>query len=125
MVEILVVDDEPDVLYLIKRILERNGFSVIGAEDGESCLEMLKTERPDLIILDVMMPGLNGWQVSDKIKTDENLRDIPVIILTVRSEDADMQKSINSKADAHLNKPINQSNLIETIKKLLKDKGQN
>lgn len=82
---ILTVDDDPDVLYTVKTILEREGFEVTTANGGAEALELLKTQTPDLILLDVMMPDTDGWGVLKKIRSEERLRELPVVMLTVKS----------------------------------------
>lgn len=82
---ILVVDDDPDVLYTVKVILQKEGFEVEMANDGEEALELLKTLTPELIILDVMMPNVDGWGVLKGVRNDERLKEIPVVMLTVKS----------------------------------------
>lgn len=116
----MVVDDEPDIRYLVRKMLEREGYEIIEAKDGGECLEKLKKERPDLILLDVMMPGMFGWEVSRKIKENEATRSIPVAMLTVRSSEEDKVKSLEeSLADWHISKPVDSKKLIETVKWLL------
>ncbi|MDI6655200.1 MAG: response regulator [Candidatus Hydrothermarchaeota archaeon] len=117
---IMVVDDEPDIRYLLRKMLEKEGYEVIEARDGRDCLERLKKERPDLILLDIMMPGMLGWEVSKKIKEDEKFKSIPVAMLTVRTAEEDKVKSLEeSLADWHISKPIDREKLIETVKWLL------
>lgn len=82
---ILVVDDDPDVLYTVRTILEREGFEVATASGGDDALELLKTQTPDLILLDVMMPDTDGWEVLKEVRNDERLKELPVVMLTVKS----------------------------------------
>lgn len=104
MARILVVDDEPEIVSLTKWVLEEAGHEVVEAESGEEGLKILEKDRPDLILLDVIMPEPNGWEVCKKIKTDKNLRDIPVAMFTVRTNRENVKKSMKSGADAHINK---------------------
>ena len=119
MAKILLVDDEPDIRFLTKRMLERQGYSVAEAEDGETALRMLQEERPDLVLLDVRMPGLNGWEVCRRIKADEETRSIPVVMFTVRTSEEDMLRSREYGADAHINKPFDRDELLGIIQKIL------
>lgn len=82
MVKVLVVDDEEDIRYLVKVILESRGIDVVEAESGEECLRILEKFTPDLVLLDIMMPGMNGWEVLRHIKGDEHLKSIKVAMLT-------------------------------------------
>jgi CheY-like chemotaxis protein len=123
MTKIMIVDDEPDIIYIIRRILEGAGYEVSEALSGEECLERLKEERPDLILMDVMMPGIDGWEATKKIKENEDTKDIPVIMLTVKREEEDMSKSFQySHSDAHVGKPIVREKLLNTIEWVLKTK---
>lgn len=116
----MVVDDEPDIRYLLRKMLEKEGYEVTEARDGRECLEKLKKERPDLILLDIMMPGMFGWEVSKRIKEDEMTKSIPVAMLTVRTSEEDKVKSLEeSLADWHISKPVDREKLMETIKWLL------
>jgi CheY-like chemotaxis protein len=119
----LIVDDDEDVIYAEKAILEKAGYEVITAQSGKECIEMLKTQRVDFILMDVMMPEMNGWEVTKIIKEDEKTKDIPVIFVTVKGTDDDQTRSfIYSHGNGHIVKPINQQQLLETIKWVL-DKG--
>ncbi len=116
MPKILLVDDEPEIVYLVRLVLEREGHEVIGALDGRDCLKKLREDKPDLIILDIMMPGLDGWEICRKIKEAEGTRDIPVIMLTVRTSGDSIKKSYEyAGCDAHINKPFDRKQLLCTI----------
>jgi len=84
----MVVDDNPDVIFSVKSGLENvtDDFRIIGVESGKKCLEFLETEKPDLILLDIMMPGMSGWKTFDKIKENESWKKIPVVFLTARTD---------------------------------------
>jgi DNA-binding response OmpR family regulator len=86
--KIMVVDDNPDVIFSVKSGLENvtDDFRIIGVESGKKCLEFLETEKPDLILLDIMMPGMSGWKTFDKIKENESWKKIPVVFLTARTD---------------------------------------
>ncbi len=120
MKKILVIDDEPDIVFLIKLILEKEGYKVIEANSGSEGLELAKKEKPDLILLDVMMPDMLGWEVSKKIKADKELSKIPVAMLTVKSAAEDKLKSLEeARADWHIAKPIDREKLLSTVAWLL------
>ncbi len=121
MAKILVVDDEPDIVNIVERILKKHGFETIGAYGGEETLNILKKEKPDLILLDIMMPGMDGWETARRIKENPETKDIPIVFLTVRGEEEDQEKSFAySKANAHITKPIIEEKLVATIKWVLK-----
>lgn len=120
MSKIMIVDDEPDILYLVKRILEREGYEVVDASNGEDALKKVKGEKPDLILLDVMMPGMDGWDVCKKLKEDPKTKDTTVAMLTVKSEDEDKVQSFDyAIADWHISKPIEREKFIKTVDWLL------
>jgi CheY-like chemotaxis protein len=122
MAKIMVVDDEVDIVYLVSKMLKKDGHEVIEAYNGEEGLERLKASKPDLILLDVMMPGLNGWETAKKIKSDPDYRSIPIAMLTVKSSEDDMEKSFKySGADAHIAKPIVREKMLNTVKWLLEN----
>jgi CheY-like chemotaxis protein len=118
--KILVVDDEEDIVYLLKALFSRNGYSVTGASSGEECLELLESENPDLIFMDIMMPGLDGWETARKIKTDPQTKNIPIIMLSVKCDPGACKKSHDySFAEEHLAKPIDSKVVIRTAKNLI------
>ncbi len=120
MGRILVVDDEPDLLRLLEKILGRRGYDVITSSSGKECLERVKIERPDLILLDVMMPDMDGWTVCKALKADPETRDIPVIVLTVLTSEDSIERGFKfTGCDAHLEKPIIREKLFGTIEDLL------
>lgn len=122
MSRILVVDDEPDILYLVEKMLKKEGYQTLSAENGDEALKKLETEKVDLILLDVMMPGLNGWETAKKIKENPALKDIPVAMLTVKSSELDMERSFQyGGSDAHIPKPIVREKMLNTVKWLLKN----
>ncbi len=119
MARILLVDDEPDIRYITKRMLEKEGHEIIEACDGEECLQKLESEKPDLILLDVMMPGLKGWEVCRKIKAEEKTRSIPVVMFTVRTSEEDLEESRKCGAEAHINKPFEREELLRVVNRVL------
>lgn len=119
----LIVDDDEGILFTLRSILEKDGHEVIAANSGKECLEILKDVKPDFILMDIMMPEIDGWEVTKIIKEDEKTKDIPVIFVTVKGADDDQTRSfIYSHGNAHIVKPINKRQLLETIKWVL-DKG--
>ncbi len=125
MTKIMLVDDEPDVVYLVKKILLKEGYKVVEVYTGRDCLETVDDEKPDLILLDIMMPGIDGWEVSRTLKTKAATKNIPIVMLTVRVSDDSVEKSFEyAYADAHLGKPINTEKMLHTIQWVLKNKGE-
>lgn len=120
MARILIVDDEPDIVMIAKDMLERVGHETDEVENGEECLKKLKKEKFDLVLLDVMMPGDNGWEVCRKIRADEKTRDIPVVMFTVRTSADSVAKGREVGADAQIDKPFGIDDLIGTVENVLK-----
>jgi CheY-like chemotaxis protein len=120
LAKILLVDDEPEIRFVTRRMLEKAGYEVVEAEDEEECMEKLKVEKPDLILLDVMMPGVRGWGICERIKSHSKLRHIPVVMFTVRTSEEDVMKSFECGAEAHINKPFEREELLEIVEKILK-----
>jgi two-component system alkaline phosphatase synthesis response regulator PhoP len=122
--KILIVDDEPDILEFMQYNLEKEGFEVFLASSGKQALEVAKRELPDLIILDVMMPGMDGIETCRELRNDSRLRDTIIAFLTARNEDYSQIAGFESGADDYIAKPIKPRVLISRIKALLKRSGQ-
>lgn len=122
--KILIVDDEPDILEFMQYNLERENFEVFMASSGKQAIEIAKNELPDLIILDVMMPGMDGIETCRELRQDLRLRDTIIAFLTARSEDYSQIAGFESGADDYIAKPIKPRVLISRIKALLKRTGQ-
>lgn len=118
---VMVVDDEPDTIDLVRLVLESEGIDVVGANSGSECLEMLDSNRPDAILLDIMMPEMDGWETFHKIK--EKDATIPVSMLTVKSQEFDKMLGLHVlKTDDYITKPFGRKELIERTKALLGSK---
>ena len=116
MKKIMAVDDEPNILLIIKLLLQREGFEVITTKSGQECLDRLEEIKPDLILMDVMMLGLNGWEACKEIKENEKTKSIPVLMLTVRASEDSREKSLDyACADGHINKPMTPKTLVDKI----------
>ncbi len=119
MAKILVVDDDRLTVRMIQTLLENNCHEVITAKDGRDGLEKAKTETLDLIILDVLMPEINGIRVCRTLKFDYRYKDIPIIILSTKGNDEDLKAGKEAGANAYIVKPYNADNLLDTIDELL------
>ncbi|MHA1231715.1 MAG: response regulator [Candidatus Helarchaeota archaeon] len=117
---ILVVDDEPDTVRLARRLLELAGLEVITAYDGEEALKKVYDERPKLVLLDIKIPKIDGYEVCRRIKSDENLKDTIVIMFTAKVFEKDRKKGIAMGADAYITKPFSGEELVNMIKEHLK-----
>ena len=120
---VLVVDDEPNIAKIVKKQLEVSGYDVIVAGDGEMALTKVREEHPEVILLDVMLPKRNGYEVLGILKLDEQLKHIPVMMLTARAQQQDQQASLEHGADAYLAKPFQLEELVEQVKALLERSG--
>jgi len=120
MSEILVVDDDRDVAQSIELALRRRGFRVTLAHSGVEALKLLHRYRPDLVLLDVLMPGMSGIEVCRRLRADENTADLPVIFLTARGQERDRIEGLRVGADDYLGKPFNLEELILRVKAVLR-----
>jgi CheY-like chemotaxis protein len=119
---ILVVDDDRDNLGLIHFILEKAGYQVLEANTGTRGIELARREKPDMILLDLAMPELDGWEVARILKSDPLTRGITLVALTVRSLSEDRRRAIEAGVDGYLNKPINLATFVEDVSRYLEKK---
>ncbi len=117
--KILVVDDEPDIVEIVKTNLEGAGFDVVVAYDGREGLGKVRSESPDLVILDVLMPEIDGWDVLTAIEAEPETAGLPVIMLTSKTEDADILRGLSEGAVEYFTKPFYPENLVASAKILL------
>ncbi len=108
---VLVADDEPHLLRLVKFRLEREGYDVLTATDGDAALQVARDRRPDLCVLDVMMPRRSGFDVLREVRSDEHLQDMKVIMLTARAQDGDVDTGFSLGADDYITKPFSPQEL--------------
>ena len=118
--KILIIDDEPDILELLCLRLEANNYEVISASDGQKGLDKARNENPDLIILDLMLPRIDGYKVCRMLKFDERFKNIPIILFTARTQEADMKLGQEVGADAYITKPFEPNILLSKVAELLK-----
>ena len=119
--KILIIDDEPQLVDMLKIRLESNNFGVIAAYDGQEGLEKARKEKPDLIILDLMLPKIDGYKVCRMLKFDNEYKNIPIILVTSRSQESDKKMGEEVGADAYITKPFEPQVLLKSIKKLLEN----
>ena len=118
--KILIVEDEESLLKLESILLATRGYRVKGVTDGLAALKEIEADRPDLVLLDIMMPGIDGFEVCRRIKENANTRDIPVVMLTAKKSSADQARGFEVGADDYLTKPFKSGRIIEAIEALLK-----
>lgn len=117
---ILVVDDDKSIVKVLSAYLEQSGYQAIPAYDGEMALHILRRERPDLVILDLMMPNRDGWEVTNLVRIDKDLAATPIIMLTARIEDTDKIVGLEVGADDYITKPFNAREVVARVKSLLR-----
>ena len=117
---IVCIEDEADMIDLVKLILEREGFEVIGALGGEEGIQAIRRERPDLILLDLMMPDIDGWEVYRQIRADHELKNIPVIVVTAKAQSIDKVLGLHiAKVADYVTKPFGAQELLRSVQKVL------
>lgn len=122
--KILCIEDEPEMIALIRLILERKGFEVLEAVGGKQGLEVIRREMPDLILLDLMMPDVDGWEVFRQMRADEHLKDIPVIVVTAKAQSIDKVLGLHiAKVDDYVTKPFGPQELLKSVNKVLAMEG--
>ena len=121
--KILLADDEADIVTLVSARLKAGGYEVISATDGEAALKLAKEQDPDLVILDVMMPKLDGYKVCRLLKFDSRYKGIPVMMLTARTQPEDIQLATECGADAYMTKPLDSKAFLAKIAELTQAKG--
>jgi twitching motility two-component system response regulator PilH len=119
MTTILIVDDSPTEIHVLKTMLEKQGYETLTAESGEIGIEQAKAEKPDVILMDVVMPGLNGFQATRQLSRDPDTKDIPVIIVTTKGQETDRTWGLRQGAREYLVKPVTASDLADKIKAVL------
>jgi two-component system response regulator VicR len=120
---ILCIEDDEEMIDLIRLILTRRGFEVLGAFSGESGLEIIRNEKPDLILLDLMMPEMDGWEVYQQIKSDDATHNIPVIVVTAKAQSIDRVLGLRiAKVEDYISKPFSPQELLDSIESVLSRK---
>ena len=117
--KILIVDDEPNIVISLEFLMRREGFEVSIARDGEEALAHIRADRPDLVLLDVMMPKVNGFEVCQAVRADPELADLRILMLTAKGREAEIAKGLALGADAYVPKPFSTRDLVVQVKSLL------
>ena len=121
MAKILIVDDSPAHLHSLKSIVEDEGYEGITAENGEHGLDAAKSQHPDLILLDIVMPGMSGFQVKRKLRNIASTQKIPIIFVSIRKQETDIALGMRQGAKAYITKPVNKKELLSAIDEALAD----
>ncbi|MCG7871306.1 MAG: response regulator [Candidatus Thiodiazotropha lotti] len=122
--KILIVDDEPNIVFSVEFLMKRSGYEVVSAADGEQAMQLLADEVPDLMILDVMMPRKNGFEVCAEVRNDQRLSDLPILMLSAKGRDAEIKKGLSLGADAYITKPFSTHELVEKVNQLLQRRSE-
>ena len=117
--EILIVDDEPNGVVPIQFLMEQQGYRVMITERGEDALDLIYHYRPDLVLLDIMLPGIDGYEVCEIIRLDPNFRDVKIIFLTAKGREVEIAKGLALGADVYITKPFSNTALVAKVKELL------
>jgi two-component system response regulator VicR len=122
---VLYIEDEPEMIDLVRLILGRKGIEVIGATGGREGLDAVRKELPDLVLLDLMMPDMDGWEVYQQMKAGEPTRDIPVIVVTAKAQSIDKVLGLHiAKVDDYISKPFSPHELAESVERVLSKQKQ-
>ena len=117
--KILVVDDEPNIVRSLTFVLNKGGYDVSFAMDGEQAMTMIRDSKPNILILDVMMPNKSGYEVCNEIKSDPDLRDIHIVMLTAKGQDDDRETALSQGADEYISKPFSPIKILARVKEIL------
>jgi DNA-binding response OmpR family regulator len=123
--EILIVDDEPNVVVPIQFLMEQQGYRVMIAERGEDALDLIYHYKPDLVILDIMLPGMDGYEVCEIVRLNPDYRNIKIIFLTAKGREVEIAKGLALGADAYITKPYSNAELVAKVKELLEKTDEN
>jgi len=123
--KVVCVEDEPEIIDLIRLILGRKGFDLTGATGGLEGLEAIRRVKPDLVLLDLMMPDMDGWEVYQQMKADPDLKNIPVIVVTAKAQSIDKILGLHiAKVDDYVTKPFGPQELLQSVERVLSAKEQ-
>jgi DNA-binding response OmpR family regulator len=117
--KIVIADDEPNIVISLEFLMQRNGYEVRTAGDGEAALELVNSFRPDLILLDIMLPLKSGYEVCQKMRESPDLKDTKIVMITAKGRDIEVTKGLALGADAYITKPFSTQDLLGTVKRLL------
>jgi DNA-binding response OmpR family regulator len=122
---VVCIEDEAEMIDLVKLILGRKGFDLTGAMGGREGLEAVRRIKPDLVLLDLMMPDMDGWEVYQQMKADEELKDIPVIVVTAKAQSIDKVLGLHiAKVDDYVTKPFGPQELLQSVERVLSKKQE-
>jgi two-component system, OmpR family, alkaline phosphatase synthesis response regulator PhoP len=116
---ILIADDEENIVISLEFLMKREGFEVLIAQDGEQAVEMIRTEKPDLVLLDIMMPKKSGFEVCQEVRSDPSLESVRILMLTAKGRETEVAKGLALGADCYVTKPFSTKELVERVRGML------
>ena len=119
--EILIVDDEPSIVVPVQFLMQQQGYTVLVAEDGHDALDMIYKYEPDLVLLDIMLPGIDGYEVCEIVRLNPKLRNVKIIFLTAKGREVEIAKGLALGADAYITKPFSNAELVAKVKSVLEN----
>jgi DNA-binding response OmpR family regulator len=122
--EILIVDDEPSIVVPIQFLMQQQGYDVLVAENGHDALDMIYKYKPDLVLLDIMLPGIDGYEVCEIVRLNPKLRDVKIIFLTAKGREVEIAKGLALGADAYITKPFSNAELVAKVKTVLDNNNE-
>jgi DNA-binding response OmpR family regulator len=117
--KVLIADDEPNIVVSLSFMMKREGFDVLVARDGTQALEMIRAEKPRLVLLDATMPGMTGFDVCEAVRADENVRGTRILMLTAKGRESDVARGLGAGADAYVTKPFSTRDLVAKVREML------
>jgi DNA-binding response OmpR family regulator len=117
--EILIVDDEPSIVVPVQFLMQQQGYTVLVAGDGHDALDMIYKYQPDLVLLDIMLPGIDGYEVCEIVRLNPELRDVKIIFLTAKGREVEIAKGLALGADAYITKPFSNAELVAKVKTVI------
>jgi len=123
--EILIVDDEPGIVVPVQFLMEQQGYRVMTAERGEDALDLIYQYKPDLVLLDIMLPGIDGYEVCEIVRLNPDYRDVKIVFFTAKGRETEIAKGLALGADAYITKPYSNAELVAKVKELLEKTDEN
>lgn len=117
--KVLIADDEPNIVVSLSFMMKREGYEVIVARDGTEALDAIRRERPTLVLLDAMMPGMTGFEVCEAVRADASVRDTRILMLTAKGRETDVARGLGAGADAYVTKPFSTRDLVAKVRDML------
>lgn len=125
MARVLIVDDEPNIVLSLEFLMQQAGFEVATAADGEAALQQVRAQAPDLVLLDISLPGISGFEVLETLRQEPAFKQLPIVMLTAHGREVEKEKGLALGADDYITKPFSTRQLVEKVQALLQEQGFN